>query len=216
MSAADVLNPLCRFRLEREVGLLSPADRMRAWNVVQNTREFLSNRQNWNPRNWTNGLNTSCLANALRYVEHGSKGREVGKERNLESVGAGEHIVSAIASCHFGMPSIPSLNDRSANYSEDRYMNVLKALDIAIDILTPEHLRGLTTTVSTDVMTDEEKTEINKEAWKAQSEIWKEEHGDVWEDIKDQLSDLASRGWSIISASECEGEDCEEKEEVTV
>jgi hypothetical protein len=148
------------------------------WMQLMNTRHNVLNQsKKWNSSNWTdtdgNGkVTTMCLANAVRYVTRGVASEPATYTRTRSDMDDAEAIVlKAIlwVADSEEVTDIPDYNDASGR----RYAEIVAVLDTAIKMVAP-YARKTALIFADDVMTPEEKQEINKAVRKAEKDMWQE------------------------------------------
>jgi hypothetical protein len=166
------------------------------WMQLMNTRHNVLNRaEKWNPSNWTDHdgkgkVTTMCLANAVRYVTRGTADEPTTYTRQTRHMDQAEAIVlQAILKMadktgeDEGITDIPDYNDAEGR----RYAEIVAVLDQAIEMVAP-YARKTALIFADDVMTPEEKQEIDKAVRKAENDMWQEYraewgirlYGDTW------------------------------------
>jgi hypothetical protein len=156
------------------------------WMQLMNTRHnVLSAKSAWNPGGWfeqhdaRRKVFTMCLANAIRFVSQGYKGEPAtysytegsGQITDADLEMAEALVLRAIPKLP-GSPqhsAIPQFNDAGGR----KHAEILAVLDIAIEMVKP-YARTTAMIYADDVMTPDEKAEIDKAVRKAEAEIWEE------------------------------------------
>ena len=143
------------------------------WTELMNTRRRVLNRRTaWNPGGWYDDSNgfSMCLANALRFVVHGSVNNPTVFSRDVLDMDVAEKLVLAVANEGGSTYSdIPEFND-----TEGRTFEEVKAtLDRAIELLRPYVTSG-PVVIAEAIMSDAENAEMRKEIRRVEDEMWDE------------------------------------------
>jgi hypothetical protein len=159
------------------------------WMQLMNTRRnVIGTKDRWNSGGWFDNHTSRdrknpfsmCLANAIRYVSKGDKwtpgtyayhGGD-GRLGDSELVTAEMIVLLAIPKAVQGAAyqSIPEFNDAETR----RYHEIVAVLDTAIAMVAP-HAKATAIVMADDVMTDEERKEIDRATRKVEQEMWEEE-----------------------------------------
>lgn len=186
------------------------------WTQLVNTRRNVLNKSGkWLSGGWFVGPPgrteyTMCLANAIRFVTQGNRNQPQGLpgDENEPQMDVAEMVVLAVVNQEFpdayGFNDIPSFNDMEGRHFE----HIEKVLDKAIEMLEP-HAKVATITFAHDVMTKEERDEIDQATWEAEKQIW-EEYFTSW------LDDHEKRGWATFwdELLDCQTEKCKQAREL--
>jgi hypothetical protein len=171
----------------------------KVWMELQNTRRNVLNRASrWNDGGWIGGSEggksvfTMCLANAVRYVSLGINGRPKDFSRETHQMTVAEQlIVKAINALHGTLqPDIPAWNDSAGR----RYHEVVAVIDHAIEWVKP-HAQTFATVYASDIMTEEELKEQDKQVMAIENQMWREKM-QSWGfryDIRGRLRDSTGR-----------------------
>lgn len=149
------------------------------WMELQNTRRNVLNRAGrWNDSGWigrgdggSKSVFTMCLANAIRYVGYGISGRPDDFSRTTDQMSVAERLVlKAINEMHgVRHDDIPSWNDSAGR----RYHEVVAVIDKAIEWVKP-HAQTFATVYASDIMTEEELKEQDKQVMAIENQMWRE------------------------------------------
>jgi hypothetical protein len=143
------------------------------WMQLMNTRRrVLDKREKWNNDGWYSAtVQTMCLSNALRYVAHGQEGKPTAFSRDIDNRDQAELItmLAIVKVARTPYTDIPEFNDETGR----RFTEIVRVLDTAIEMVAP-YAKTFATTYADDVMTAEEKKEIQAAVRKAEHEMWKE------------------------------------------
>lgn len=152
------------------------------WMQLKNTRQnVLKHQEKWNPGGWyertqsTKNPYTMCLANAVRFVVHGTTVGPREYSRDTQDMDVAERlVVIAINTTNVrkGLThytDIPNFNDEDGR----RWQEVVMVLDRAIEMIAP-YAQAEATVFADEVMTPEEMTEIKKATWKVEDAMWGE------------------------------------------
>jgi hypothetical protein len=156
------------------------------WMQLTNTRrQVLQDKKFWNDSGWYRGkgefvddkgkftqVPTMCLANAIRFVTFGRKGQN--KAMNGAAMDVAETLVLATINRHFKhlqgeVSEIPSFNDQQGR----RYEEIAAVLDKAIELVEP-FARTWAFTIAEEVMTRQEREEIDDAIRKQEDLLWSE------------------------------------------
>lgn len=155
------------------------------WMQLVNTRRTVLNKAKfWNHGSWFGArsdrgpdgeyevINTMCLANAIRFVAHGRKGEEQELSQVDQHSRVAEQLTLAAinhASEGASYDSIPEFND----VTRRRYTEILQVLDVAIEWIKP-HARTYALSIAEDVMTRQERAEIDEKVRHAENDMHRE------------------------------------------
>jgi hypothetical protein len=146
------------------------------WMQLMNTRRRVLDRvEKWNDKGWYSGdafRPTMCLANALRYVARGERGQPAAFSREQGDLEQAERVVmkAIVKVAHATYDDIPDFND--ATYRQ--FDQIVRVLDEAIEMVAP-YAKTFAISYADDVMTPEEKQEIQAAVRKAENEMWAED-----------------------------------------
>jgi len=150
------------------------------WMQLMNTRHNVLNQaEKWNNGGWfdqgrgAGGWRpfTMCLANAVRFVTRGTASEpQVYSRERLEMDEAEAILLKAIVKAAGPVGDIPDYNDAARR----RYEEIVAVLDTAIKLVEP-FARKIAMVYADDVMTPEEKLEIDRAVIRAENEIWQEQ-----------------------------------------
>jgi hypothetical protein len=197
----------------------------KTWTQLMNVRHnVLAEADRWNNGTWFEGdrnVNTMCLANAVRFVIRGNAKTPENMAHVSDNHDAERLLLWAINDISMvgRYDAIPSYNDAGGR----NHKHILEALDHAIKALAP-HAKVYAITIAADVMTDEEKAEVNAGVRKAEDEIWAErwpnvERSTAMLEFRAWLNDHQKRGWGTFwdELADCKGdEDCEKRMEAAL
>jgi hypothetical protein len=150
------------------------------WMQLTNTRRrVLDKESKWNDKGWYNGdasKPTMCLANALRYVARGEHGQPGSFAREQGDVEQAERIVmqAIVKVARAAYTDIPDFNDAT----DRQFDTIVRVLDAAIELVAP-YAKTFAITYADDVMTPEEKKEIQDAVRKVENQMW-EEYRSKW------------------------------------
>jgi hypothetical protein len=154
------------------------------WTQLMNVRHnVLGRKERWNSGAWYEeneekprggGVRprefTMCLANAIRFVTKASKNMPKELSAVAADSDAEQLVLLAIGQVHgVYAGEIPPYNDNANR----RYEDILKVLDHAIEQVAP-YARTYAITIAQEVMTPQEKAEVQDAVHKAEDEIWAE------------------------------------------
>lgn len=204
----------------------------RVWHELMNSRERLEQRR-WNSRGWFEPGEefTMCLANVIRWTVKGSV-RDPGEfSRRTDAMDQAEALVLACIQERYGehVEDIPQFNDATTR----TYKDIVESLDWALEAIKPFAFTH-TITIAANVMTDEEKRQM-QDAYAADlSSYWsfkkpkrswwsntivpaitgrrRVESNPVVDTFNEWLDSFEVRGWDSFwkELAECDTEECEE------